>query len=65
VAKADAETPVVEVDDVPQSLSRTIVEVRRASGETTEDRSLESTDVLALAADHGAARISYLVDLSG
>ena len=65
VAEADAETPVIEVDDVPQILGRTIVEIRRAGGEASEDRSLESTDVLALAADHGAAGIGYLVDLSG
>ncbi len=65
MAKPDAETPVIEVDDIPQGLGRTVVEVRRAGGEASEDRSLESTDVLALAADHGAAGIGYFVDLSG
>ena len=36
-----------------------------ARGEATQDRSLESTDVLALAADHGASRVGYFIDLSG
>ena len=64
-AEADVEPLIIKVDDVPQGFSRTVVEIRRTGGEATEDRSLKSTDVLALAADHGAAGIGHFVDLSG
>ena len=65
VSKADRETLVIEVDDVPQGGGRTIVEIRRACREPAQDRSLESADILAFAADHGAARVGDLVDAAG
>ena len=40
------------------------MEVGSARSESAQDRSLESTDVLAFAGNHGAARIRHFVDLT-
>ena len=41
------------------------MEVGRACREPAQDRPFESADILAFAADHGAARVSHFVDLAG
>jgi len=63
--KADIETLVVELDDVTQVAGRAVMEIRCARRESTQDWSLEQSDICALASDHGLAQIGNLIDLPG
>src|SRR3974390_1534979 len=65
LCESDVEALVIEVHHVEQSRRRAVMKVGRPPGESAQDGPLESSDVLALAADQGSARIGDRVGLAG
>src|SRR4051812_47068717 len=55
IREPDAETSIVEVNDVEQRGCPAVVEIRCARRQSAQDRSFELADVGTGAADHGAA----------
>src|SRR5205807_664707 len=63
-AEPERKAPVVEIHDVAQRGGRTVVEVRRPTGEPTQDRSFEASDVLPATGDHRPPRVGDDLDLA-
>jgi hypothetical protein len=58
LGEADIEALVVEINNIPEGVGRTVMEIWCAAGKPSQDRSLHPADVLPQSGGEGAARIS-------
>src|SRR5258707_1230778 len=65
VGEVDVKTSIIELHDIPQGVSRTVVEIGSARRQPPQERPLHFADIAAFPGNQSAARIANLAPLPG